>query len=92
MRSLQSSLSTRLQSLKESPKSKARSERGELIGIFLETLNADRKPPFKPLTAARVGMLLSPIKTKDLHAFLADCKYASNFSKYFWWCFKQAKK
>lgn len=64
---------------------KVLNERAALVKEFLDTLNADRKPPFKPLTPARVGMLLAPVKTKDLYAFLADCKYAKNFSSYFWW-------
>lgn len=78
-------------------KSKVRSERGELIGKFLEKLNASRVgkidkktgKEFKPLTAARVGMLLAPVKTKDLYSFFADCEYASNFSAYFWSRFKK---
>lgn len=64
-------------------------ERQALLKEFLDTLNADRKPPYKPLTPARLGMMLRFVKTKDLHAFLADCKYATNFSKYFWYSFKK---
>lgn len=66
------------------------SQRGELIGMFLEKLNADRKPPFKSLTAARIGMMLSPIKSvSDLRAFYGECLAARNFSKYYWWRFKK---
>jgi len=61
------------------------SERATIVKEFLTILNAARKPPFKPLTPARVAMLLAPIKTKDLYGFLAECKDSSNFSKYFWW-------
>lgn len=64
-------------------------ERQALLKEFLDTLNADRKPPYKPLTPGRIGMMLAPIKTKDLYSFLADCKYAGNFSRYFWWRFKK---
>jgi len=67
------------------------SERATILKEFLTILNAERKPPYKPLTPARLGMMLAPIKTKDLYAFMADCKYASHFSKYFWSRFKREK-
>lgn len=71
---------------------KVLSERATLLKEFLDTLNADRKSPYKPLTPARLGAMLRFIKTKDLHAFLADCKYAPHFQKYFWYCYKVAKE
>lgn len=67
------------------------SERASIVKEFIEILNNSRKPPFKPLTPARIGMLLSPIKTKDLYSFLADCKNAKNFSSYFWWSCDKSK-
>lgn len=68
------------------PEKKVLSERSEVIGMFLEKLNSDRKPPFKPLSASRVGMLLSPIKSvKDLRAFYSECLYQNNFSRFFWY-------
>jgi hypothetical protein len=80
---------SRFQKKEETTKKRTISERATLIGQFLEILNADRnKSGFPPLKAARLAMMLSPIKTKDLYAFLADCKYASHFSKFFWSRFK----
>ena len=71
---------------------KITSERAELLKEFLEILNADRiKNGYPPLKPARLGMLLRYTSTKQLYTFLADCKYAKNFSAYFWWCFKQSK-
>lgn len=85
-------LSERLQTLKTPPKKAVRtSERAEILKEFLTILNANIKPPYKPMTPARLGMMLAPVKTKDLYTFLADCKYASNFNSYFWWRFKQDK-
>ncbi len=73
----------------EVKKSKITNERQALIKEFLDTLNASRKEPYKPLTAARLGVMLAPVDTKALYTFLADCKYAKNFSSYFWWSFKR---
>lgn len=78
-------------------KSRVRSERSELVGKFLEKLNTSRVgqidkktgKEFKPLTAARVGMLLAPVETKALYAFFADCEYSNNFSAFFWSRFKK---
>lgn len=73
------------------PQSKKRtSERAELLKQFLEVLNAQRDlEKYKPLTPARLGMLLAPVTTKNLYVFLADCRFASHFSKYFWSRFKK---
>lgn len=61
-------------------------ERQSLIKEFLDRLNAERdSSKFKPLSAARIAMLLAPISTKDLYVFLGSCKDAQSFSKYFWW-------
>lgn len=80
---------------KNAPRTGANSERATILEEFLKILNSERKPPYKPLTPARLGMMLAPVKTKDLYTFLGECKYsASNkpfgtFSKYFWYCFKK---
>ena len=71
---------------------KVLSEGGELIGMFLEKLNEDRKPPYKPLKAARVGMMLSHLTTPNLRAFYRECESAGHFSKFYWWKFKVAKE
>lgn len=76
---------------KTAPKTGPTNERATILQEFLEILNRERKPPYKPLTPARLGMMLAPVKTKDLYTFLADCKYAASnkpsgaFSKYFFW-------
>ncbi len=73
----------------EVKKSKITNERQVVIGWFLERLNAERKPPYKPLTAGRLGMMLSCLDTTSLKIFFGECKDAKNFSKYFWWRFKK---
>lgn len=70
-------------------KSNVKSERAILLGEFLERLNADVKPPYKPMTSSRLGMMLQFTKTKELYKFLAECKESKNFSKFFWWRMKQ---
>ncbi len=85
-------ISDRLNQLKMPPKKAIRtSERAEILKEFLMHLNANIKPPYKPMTPARLGMMLAPMETKYLYIFLADCKYAKNFNSYFWWRFKQDK-
>lgn len=70
-------------------KPKNLSERALLLKEFLEIINSQTNPPYKPLTPARLGMLLAPIKTKDLYVFLSRCKEAKSFAKFFWWSFKK---
>ena len=72
------------------PKTKL-NQRQELIGMFLVALNFYRKPPYKPLKAPRVGMMLRYLSTSDLRAFYGECNAASNFHSYYFWRFKQAK-
>lgn len=72
--------------------SKITNPRQEIVGEFLEMLNKDRKPPYKPLTPARVGLLLRYIETSNMRAFLSECRYARNPAKHFWWCFKKARE
>lgn len=79
--------------MKNAEKKSAGSERAEVIGMFLEKLNAERGGVFKPLTAARVGMMLRFIKSaKDLRAFYSECLNATSFSKYYWWQFKRVRE
>lgn len=73
MKSLQSSLSTRLQSLKESPKSKITNKRQYWIKQFLDTLNRDRGD-FKPLTPSRLGVMLRYVASDDLEGFYEESK------------------
>ena len=66
----------------------AKSERAELVGTITDHLNLDRKAPYKPLTYARVGMLLAHIPTKDLY-YIRDYKDAKCWSKWVWWSIKK---
>jgi len=84
-------LKNRLEKYQPKQKSKITSERQLVIKEFLEKLNLDRKPPYKPLTPARIGMMMRFMTTSQMKIFLADCKYANNFSKYYWWSFKKNK-
>lgn len=84
---------TRLQDLKKAPPSKVKSQRGELIGLFLEKLNQGRiGTKYPPIKAGRIAVMLSPIKsTSDLRAFYGECDQAKNFSSYFFWKYKVAR-
>lgn len=63
-------------------------ERQTLVKKFLDKINSEREG-YPPVEARRMGIMLAPIKTKDLYSFYADCSYASHFSKYFWSRFKK---
>jgi hypothetical protein len=72
-------------------KSKITNERQTVMKDFLDRLNSEVKPPYKQMTPARLGMMLRFVSTSDLKIFYGECKYAKNFSAYFWWCFKKVK-
>lgn len=70
---------------------KRRSERGDLINLFLETLNPPRiEHGLKLLNPAFLSMKFSSIKlsTPDMYRFYKDCQRSNNFSRYFWWSMK----
>lgn len=69
-------------------KSNITNERQLIIKEFLDRLNADRKPPFKPLTPARIGIMMRFMTTSQMKQFYGECNYAKHFSKFFWWSFK----
>ena len=66
-------------------KSKITNERQLILQQFLDRLNAERKPPYPPISSVRLGMKLAHVSTHDLKIFYADANYAKNFSSYFWW-------
>ena len=68
-------------------KNKITSERQLIIQEFLERLNAERGN-YPLITPGRLARLFTKVKNSDLKIFLADCKYAQNFSKYFWFKIK----
>lgn len=84
---------TRLKKAQESPPKKG-SQRGELIGMFLEKLNEGRiGTKYPPINVKRLAVMLSPIKsTSDLRAFYGECLAAKNFSSYFFWRYKIARE
>jgi len=83
MRSIADGLKNRVGATKPS---KVTNGRQYWVGQFLEALEAQRDPKYKPLTAARVAMLLSQLKTlAELEGFYEECKQSSHFSKHFWW-------
>jgi len=65
-------------------KSKITNERQLIMKEFLDRLNAERGkyPPIKP---ARLGVMCRYMDTSQMKQFLGECKYANNFSKFFWW-------
>ncbi|MFA6790419.1 MAG: hypothetical protein WCR65_02475 [Parcubacteria group bacterium] len=66
-------------------KTKITNERQMWIGKFLDRINAERRHPYKPITPARMGMILSPMNLSQIKAFYGECNDARHFSKYFWW-------
>lgn len=70
-------------------KSKISNERQSVVKEFLDILNSQRGGQFKPLTPARLGVMFRFMSTGELKAFLANCKDAQHFSKFFWYSFKQ---
>lgn len=64
-----------------SPVKSRETERGELQKEIMETINIGRKGTiYKPLSMARVGMLIQHIPTKDLYYVISVCKDAGNRS------------
>lgn len=53
-------------------------ERGELLLEFQKHLNINRTGKYKPLSIARVGMLVAHIPTEDLYYFMSICRDAGN--------------
>jgi len=63
--------------------------RSDMLKKFLTRLNYHRKEAgFKPLAPARLGMLMSYIKTSELEYFYKHCNEATHFSKRFWYYVK----
>lgn len=77
-------LKSRLEAYRPPVKSKITNERQLIIKEFLDRLNSDRggRPPLAP---GFVGMKMRYMTTSQLKQFLGDCKYAKNFSSYWWW-------
>lgn len=70
-------------------KPKIRSERDELLQMFIDRLNQARVgTKFKPLAARSVAIKVAHIPTSDLWAFYRQCEQAKSFSAYFFWALK----
>ncbi len=70
-------------------KTKITNERQVVLGDFLEKLNQDRGV-YKPLTAARLGMMMRHMSTSEMKTFYGELKSCQSFSKSFW--YKMNKK
>lgn len=66
-------------------------ERQLILRDFLDRLNSDRKPPYKPLQAPRLGKMMQYMSVSEMKQFYANCADAKNFSAFFFWSFKQVK-
>ena len=66
-----------------------RSERDEMLELFLARLNAARIVDGLPkMTHARLATSLKGIPTGDLFPFYKQCEGARHFSRFFWWSLK----
>ena len=71
---------------KKIPNKERRTERGEFMEYFRETLNRSRvQDGLAPLSMPRMGKILQTIPTADLYYLKSVCDRASDFSKKFWW-------
>ena len=70
-------------------KGKPRSEREELLELFLHRLNAARiLENYPKLTHGRLAKALQGVPTGDLYPFYKQCDQARHFSRFFWWSLK----
>lgn len=68
----------------QTPTTKARDERSELIQKFLDTLNSIRiQDGYAPYNFGRVARMLKGKTAFDLHRLYAECEDARNFSSMF---------
>lgn len=69
-----------------------RSEREEMLELFLHRLNAARVLENYPkLTHPRLAKALQGVPTGDLYPFYKQCEAARHFSRFFWWSLKPQK-
>lgn len=70
----------------------SRSERAEIIGAFVEGINREREgTQWKPVTPARVNMLVARRSVQELYRFMSACKQSDSFSKCFFGVLKNKK-
>ena len=68
----------------EVKKTKATSERADVISQFIDRLNENLggRKPFKP---SFIAFKMAHMTLQQLYEFLASCKEANNFGKFWWW-------
>jgi len=70
----------------QKPTTKANSERAEMLEKFLTKMNPDRiASGYKPITPARIGVMLAHVPTSDLFPFFKECEQAKSFGALFHW-------
>jgi hypothetical protein len=65
--------------------SKIKSQRAEVLKMFVDRLNAERTGKCKPLPASFYAVKMSMLSVQDLREFYGYCDEAQNFSKTWWW-------
>lgn len=71
-----------------------RTERGDLLDLFLNRLNPERtRSGYKPLSVAFLSRFFSErhMSVPQIYQFYRDCERANDFSKYFWYMTKVQK-
>lgn len=67
-------------------KSKITNERQLVMKDFLDRLNPPRiASGYRNLSPGRLGMMMRHMTTSQMKVFYGECKYANDFSKYFWY-------
>lgn len=80
-----------LQGYKVVVKKTRRTERGDLLELFLSRINPARlEKKLTPLSIAFMSRFFSMRKmdVSQVYQFYKDCDRANNFSAYFWWSTK----
>lgn len=73
----------------EPPRKAVRSEREELIGLFVgKGIRVRAGKGFRDATARDITFMLVEKPTRDLHAFYKQCQQARSFPRYFYWALK----
>lgn len=76
----------------EQPTKKLRGPRDELVSLFVEGINRERKgTKFKPITEKQVALRINAnphFKGRDgeVHYLLKQCQEKGTFKKFFWSC------
>lgn len=66
-------------------KSKIKSQRAEVVKMFVDRLNSDRTGKYKPLSPAFYATRMSMLSVQELREFYGMCEENKNFSACWWW-------